>query len=137
MVWRWGVAGGSNDERRRYARLHAAARGDREARDAIVAEARPGLIRRLQREMEGLHLDATEVVIAPVVEQACRVAFDNIAQKPADWSMYGWLVWHVEREAFDVAGELLSPREKSRGENRGSDRGAAQFNEEPDGEPSS
>jgi hypothetical protein len=100
MRWRSGVAGGSADERGRYARIQAAAAGDRGARDAIVGEARPGLTRHLQREMEAAHLDTSEALMSPVVEHACRVAFDSISEKPANWSLYGWMVWHVDRESW-------------------------------------
>ena len=100
MGWRSGAAGGSDDERGRYARIQAAARGDREARDAIMAEARPGLTRHLQREMEAAHLVTSEALMSPVVEHACRVALDSISEKPANWSLYGWMVWHVDRESW-------------------------------------
>jgi hypothetical protein len=126
MRWSRSVAAAPNDERGRYARIQAAARGDREARDAIVAEARPALIRRLQREMKAAHRDAAETVIAPVVEQACRVAFETISEKPANWSMYGWLAWHVEREARDVDWE-----------GRGPHAGASLLHDEPEGDSSS
>jgi hypothetical protein len=125
MRWSRSVAAGPNDERCRYARIQAAVGGDREARDAIVAEARPALIRRLQRELEAAHRDSAETVIAPVVEQACRVAFETIGEKPVNWSMYGWLAWHVEREAGDVDWE-----------GRGPHAGGSLLPEEPEGDSS-
>jgi hypothetical protein len=109
MGWRSRAAGGSIDERGRYARIQAAAAGDRDARDAIVGEARSGLTRHLQREMEAAHLDTSDALLSPVVEHACRVAFDSISEKPANWSLYGWMVWHVDREAWDAGATRSLP----------------------------
>jgi hypothetical protein len=99
VSWSRGGATGTNDERDRYARLRAAAAGDRMAREAIVAEARPGLRRRLGRELEAADRDSAEALVAAVVEHGCRAAFDDISEKPGNWPMYEWLAWHVEREA--------------------------------------
>jgi hypothetical protein len=99
MGWSGGGPVGTNDERDRYARIRAAASGDRTARDAIAAEARPALIRRLRRELEAAERPSDEAVVAAVFEHGCRAAFDDMGAKPGNWPMYEWLAWHVEREA--------------------------------------
>jgi hypothetical protein len=102
MGWSRGGAVGTSDERDRYARLQAAATGDRAARHAIAAEARPALTRRLRREFEAADRPSDEAVVAAVVEEGCRAAFEDMSEKPDNWPMYEWLGWHVEREACDA-----------------------------------
>jgi hypothetical protein len=74
-----------------------------------VGEARPGLMRHLQMQLQAAHLDTSMALMSLVIEHACRVALDSISEKPANWSLYGWMVWHVDREAWDAGATRSLP----------------------------
>jgi trehalose-6-phosphatase len=35
-----------------------------------------------------------------IIERAWQLAFDELSEKPRDWSTYGWITWIVSREAI-------------------------------------
>lgn len=91
------------DDRARYSRLQAARHGDRQAFADVCAEMRGPLSRRVQRQLTSEGRDVTASAIEDLVERVFLAAFEEMPEKPDNWSTYGWMTWLVEREI--AAGE--------------------------------
>ncbi|HSK20215.1 MAG TPA: hypothetical protein VK912_13765 [Longimicrobiales bacterium] len=94
------------DERDRYSCLQAARHGDRQAFADLCAELRGPLSRRAQRQLTSEGRDITPAAVDDLVERVFLAAFDEMPEKPDNWSTYGWMSWLVEREI--AAGERTS-----------------------------
>jgi hypothetical protein len=94
------------DERARYSCLQAARHGDRQAFADLCAELRGPLSRRAQRQLTSEGRDITPAAVDDLVERVFLAAFDEMPDKPDNWSTYGWMSWLVEREI--AAGERTS-----------------------------
>lgn len=87
-----------HDERARYSCLQAARHGDREAFADLCAELHGPLSRRTQRQLRSEGRDVSPAVVEALVERVFLAAFDEMPEKPDNWSTYGWMSWLVERE---------------------------------------
>jgi hypothetical protein len=61
------------------------------------------LVRNALREEQ---LEATASRVRLLVESVCARAFSELAEKPADWSLYGWLAWRIRLEVIDRSRRL-------------------------------
>lgn len=86
------------DERAHYSRFQAARRGDRQAFADLCAELRAPLSRRAQRQLTSEGRDVTPAAVDDLVDRVFLAAFDEMPEKPDNWSTYGWMSWLVERE---------------------------------------
>lgn len=98
------------DERARYSCLQAARHGDRQAFADLCAELHGPLCRRAQRQLTVEGRDVTPAVVEDLVEKVFLAAFDEMPEKPDNWSTYGWMSWLVEREIAAGEGSSRSRR---------------------------
>jgi hypothetical protein len=85
-------------DRSRYARLQAARRGDHDAFEEICGELASALTQTVRQQLLAETQETTEDAVRTLVDRVCAVAFEELAEKPADWSTYGWMSWLALRE---------------------------------------
>lgn len=78
--------------------LQAASQGDRCAFNEMCEALREPVMHAVERQLELEAQHVTAARVADVTERVCETAFEELSEKPRDWSTYGWMCWLVTRE---------------------------------------
>ncbi|HZU05678.1 MAG TPA: hypothetical protein VFB73_06870 [Chloroflexota bacterium] len=78
--------------------LDRALAGDRTAFDQLVQQELPGLARQIEALLAASGREPSPEAVEHVMADVLATAFARLAQKPARWSLGGWLGWLARRE---------------------------------------
>ncbi|HEX6135523.1 MAG TPA: hypothetical protein VFZ24_16245 [Longimicrobiales bacterium] len=85
-------------DHRTVERLHAARQGDRVAFAEICEELEEALSRAVRHHLTEERQEVSESRVREIVDRVRALAVAELAEKPGDWSTYGWLSWLALRE---------------------------------------
>lgn len=86
--------------RTHYAAVQAARSGDRKAFDIIWQECHEPLRTVVRRTLDEAEVRESDRQVTAVLNEVRDRSFEELQDKPEDWSMYGWLSWIAQREAL-------------------------------------
>ncbi|HEX6307101.1 MAG TPA: hypothetical protein VFZ69_02870 [Longimicrobiales bacterium] len=86
------------DDQRYVRRLHSAMQGDTSAFAELCAELTDALERAVRHHLAEDRQEVTDTRVQDIVERVRALAVTEMAEKPSDWSTYGWLSWLALRE---------------------------------------
>jgi hypothetical protein len=91
----------ADETRRRSALLEAARCGEPEAFRELCAEMDDALLRAVRNALRDEQLEVTASRARLLVNTVCARAFSQLAEKPPDWSLYGWMAWLIRLEVVE------------------------------------
>jgi hypothetical protein len=91
----------TDETRRRAALLEAARCGQPEAFRELCAEMDDALVRAVVNALRDEQLEVTTSRVRLLVNTVCARAFSQLAEKPADWALYGWMAWLIRLEVVE------------------------------------
>jgi hypothetical protein len=97
----------ADETRRRSALLEASRCGEREAFRVLCAGMDDALLRAVRNALRDEQLEVTASRVRLLVNTVCARAFLQLAEKPADWSLYGWMAWLIRLEVVEGCASRL------------------------------
>jgi hypothetical protein len=91
----------TDETRRRSALFQAARCGDSDAFRELCAEMDEALLRAVRHALREEQLEVTASRVRLLVNTVCARAFSQLAEKPADWALYGWMAWLIRLEVVE------------------------------------